>query len=147
MKIKLTIPQLKKEFTFKDSTKNIKALSKMMRMTFQAQIDGAKPQAPEPKTDDMTPEQISELEIKRIQEKIEISEREDKQLDQLISGLSELFGLDEKEKDQLEELSPVELGELLGQAQFRINNPQVTQEDYDEIISSGKTKKSVPEKG
>ncbi|MFT8879257.1 MAG: hypothetical protein ABF913_06815 [Oenococcus sp.] len=147
MEIKLSVPQLKKEFSFKDSTKNVKALSKMMRVTFQAQIDDAKPQTPEPKTDGMTPEQINELEIKRIQKKIEVSEREDKQLDQLITGLSELFGLDEKEKDQLEELSPVELGEVLGQAQFRINNPQITQSDYDKIMNSGKTKKSVPEKG
>ena len=149
MLMTIRVPELNnKEFSFKDSTKNLKLVTKLMKQSFQDQVDAqTAPDEKEPDFEKMSPKEVLDYEVKNTKKQISAFNDELKRIDQTISTFAEIFGLSKEDSKILEELSTEELGSVLGHVSFRLNRPQVSEDQFWDLISAGETKKLAPEKG
>lgn len=148
MEITIKEPKLNnKEFTFTDSVRNQKLITKMMRDGYKEQVDAQDNEQPKVDTTKLTAEEIVDLEQKRIESQIHSWDDQLKKIDSIINVFATIFDLKGKQKEILEDLSFNDLGELLAHVSVLINNPAISEETYWELMKAGESKKSQPVEG
>lgn len=150
MEITIKEPKLNnKAFTFTDSVRNQKKIAKYLGEDFQKQVDlQEKANDVDAKTNEKsTPEEIIDGFRTQIDEKIKEEQNKIVQIDTIVNLLASIFGLKGKQKEILEDLSLLELGELLGHISIRMDNPAITEDIFWELVKAGESKKSQPEEG
>lgn len=144
MEITIKEPKLNnKEFTFTDSVRNQKKIAKYLGEDFQKQVDlQEKASEVDAKTnEESTPEEIIDGFRAQIDEKITEEKNKIVQIDTIVNLLASIFVLKGKQKEILEDLSLLELGELLGHISIRMDNPAITEDIFWELVKAGESKK------
>lgn len=148
MEITIKEPKLNnKAFTFTDSVRNQKLITKMMRDGYKERVDAQDNEHPEVDETKLTAEEIVDLEQKRIESQIQSWDDQLKKIDSIINVFATIFNLKGKQKEILENLSFNDLGELLAHVSVLINNPAISEETYWELMKAGESKKSQPVEG
>lgn len=148
MEITIKEPKLNnKAFTFTDSVRNQKLITKMMRDGYKERVDAQDNEQPEADETKLTAEEIVDLEQKRIESQIQSWDDQLKKIDSIINVFATIFDLKGKQKEILENLSFNDLGELLAHVSVLINNPAISEETYWELMKAGESKKSQPVEG
>ncbi|MFT8488000.1 phage tail tube assembly chaperone [Oenococcus sicerae] len=149
MLLTIRVPELNnKEFSFKDSTKNLKIITRLMKKSFQDQVDGqAQTNVSEADQSSLSPEELADFLVKQNQDQIKAFDNELKSIDSVVDSVADIFGLDQKDHSQIEELSLNEIGQLIAHISFRLNNPDLSEDEYQDLITTGDTKKLQPDKG
>lgn len=148
MEITIKEPKLNnKAFTFTDSVRNQKLITKMMRDGYKERVDAQDNEQPEVDETKLTAEEIVDLEQKRIESQIQSWDDQLKKIDSIINVFATIFDLKGKQKEILENLSFNDLGELLAHVSVLINNPAISEETYWELMKAGESKKSQPVEG
>lgn len=148
MEITIKEPKLNnKAFTFTDSVRNQKLITKMMRDGYKERVDAQDNEQPEVDESKLTAEEIIDLEQKRIESQIQNWDDQLKKIDSIINVFATIFDLKGKQKEILENLSFNDLGELLAHVSVLINNPAISEETYWELMKAGESKKSQPVEG
>lgn len=148
MEITIKEPKLNnKAFTFTDSVRNQKLITKMMRDGYKERVDAQDNEQPEVDETKLTAEEIVDLEQKRIESQIQSWDDQLKKIDSIINVFATIFNLKGKQKEILENLSFNDLGELLAHVSVLINNPAISEETYWELMKAGESKKSQPVEG
>lgn len=148
MEITIKEPKLNnKAFTFTDSVRNQKLITKMMRDGYKERVDAQDTEQPEVDETKLTAEEIVDLEQKRIESQIQSWDDQLKKIDSIINVFATIFDLKGKQKEILEDLSFNDLGELLAHVSVLINNPAISEETYWELMKAGESKKSQPVEG
>ncbi|WP_439424826.1 phage tail tube assembly chaperone [Oenococcus alcoholitolerans] len=149
MQLTIKVPELdNKEFNFSDSTKNIKLITKLMKKSFEAQVQ-AEQESDEklPDFSKMTDEELDQYNLDNTKKSIKALGEQLKTIDELIDTFAQIFKLNKKQASVLEDLSFQSLGELTVHVSTRLNNPDMTEDDYWEIRNTDTAKKLQPEKG
>lgn len=142
MEITIKEPKLNnQEFTFTDSVRNQKLITKMMRDGFKERVDAQDKKQSEIDKSQLSSEELLNLEQKRIENQIQSWDDQLKQIDATINIFATIFNLKGKQKEVLENLSFEELGELLAHVSVLINNPNISEETYWELMKAGESKK------
>lgn len=142
MEITIKEPKLNnQEFTFTDSVKNQKLITKMMRDGYKERVDAQDKKQSEIDKSQLSSEELLTLEQKRIENQIQSWDDQLKQIDATINIFATIFNLKGKQKEILENLSFEELGELLAHVSVLINNPNISEETYWELMKAGESKK------
>jgi hypothetical protein len=148
MEITIKEPKLNnKAFTFTDSVRNQKLITKMMRDGYKERVDAQDNEQSEVDESKLTAEEIIDLEQKRIESQIQNWDDQLKKIDSIINVFATIFDLKGKQKEILENLSFNDLGELLAHVSVLINNPAISEETYWELMKAGESKKSQPVEG
>lgn len=148
MEITIKEPKLNnKAFTFTDSVRNQKLITKMMRDGYKERVDAQDNEQSEVDESKLTAEEIIDLEQKRIESQIQNWDDQLKKIDSIINVFATIFDLKGKQKEILENLSFNDLGELLAHVSVLINNPAISEETYWELMRAGESKKSQPVEG
>ncbi|AWW99654.1 phage tail tube assembly chaperone [Oenococcus oeni] len=145
MLLTIRVPELNnKEFSFKDSTANIKMATRLMKKSFQDQVDAQEASEVSEENKDiskMSDEEYLQYQIEQNKKQIHTFDTELKSIDFTIEILGKILGLNKKDSSILEELSLTEIGELLAHVSFRLNNPGVSEDEYWDLQEVGSTKK------